>query len=247
MLRFIERPHLPQGKVKHIIIGQKYQKTLENALLAHDLNPIWLKNNEFVDTRLAGHCDLMAAHIGGRKVVVSEFLANSQIIHNDIELIKAPNPRGKSYPMDAGLNFCIIGDKLMHNPKAAYNEIVSQLDYKKICCKQGYTKCSICVVDENSILTADNKIARIAIENGIEALLVDSRLAELEGFNNGFIGGATFKIDRNKIAFTGVIDNLSERNKIERFLNERGIESIYLTKHKLFDIGSAIPITEEID
>ena len=250
MLGFVEKPHLPQSRVRHIIIGEKYRKTLENALIQNNLSPIWLKNNEFVDERLSGHCDLMAAHLGGRRIVACEFLRNSQLINNsnipDIELLTVPNPTGKAYPMDAGLNFCLIGRKLIYNPNTANCAVVSKLDCEMIPCKQGYTKCSICVVDENAIITADTKIAQIAAENGIEALLVEKDIAALDGFEYGFIGGASFKIDRNKIAFTGIIKKTDEKNKIESFLSRRGIEAIYLTEHELFDIGSAIPLTEEI-
>lgn len=151
----------------------------------------------------------------------------------------------KLYPMDAGLNFCIVGDKLIYNPKTACESAVSLLKCEKIPCKQGYTKCSICIVNENSIITADSKIAQSAVLHGIDALLVDKRVATLHGFDYGFIGGASFKIGNNKLAFTGNINNFTEREKIESFLNKRGIEAVYLTSNGLFDIGSAIPLTEE--
>lgn len=48
------------------------------------------------------------------------------------------------------------------------------------------------------------------------------------------------------MAFTGVIADVCERSRIERFLNERDIAPVYLTNAPVFDIGSAIPITEEI-
>ena len=234
MLRFIEKPHLPQGAVRHIIIGEKYQKCLEKSLIEHNLTPIWLKNNDFVDERLSGHCDLMAAHLGGKTVVTSEFLNDSHIFGNlCVEQLTIQNPTDKLYPMDAGLNFCIVGDKLIYNPKTACESAVS------------LPKCSICVVDENSIITADSKIAQSAAAHGIDALLVDKRLSALDGFDYGFIGGASFKIGKNKLAFTGNINNVTERERIESFLNKRGIEAVYLTSNGLFDIGSAIPLTEE--
>ena len=70
MERFLDIPHLPQDKVRKIILGEKHRKVLENALLTHDLQPLWLKYNENVDERLSGHCDLMAAHLGGRHLCV---------------------------------------------------------------------------------------------------------------------------------------------------------------------------------
>ncbi len=53
MIRFVEKPHLPQGKVRQIIIGEKYKNVLESALFEQNTVPFWLKNNDFVDERLS--------------------------------------------------------------------------------------------------------------------------------------------------------------------------------------------------
>lgn len=247
MLRFVEKPHLPQGRVKRLILGEKYKLVLENALLELNIEPIWLKNNVFVDKRLSGHCDLMAAHLGNNVLAVQEnAVADCENIHN-AELIRIPTPTKPEYPHDAALNFCIVGDKLIYNPKTANVSIIDSLKLNLLACRQGYTKCSVCVVDEASIITADNKIAQIALDAGMSVLYVKEDLAALDGFEHGFIGGASFKISRNEMAFTGVINDAGEKLRIESFLNERGINAVYLTSERLFDIGSAIPIIEEID
>ncbi len=80
----------------------------------------------------------------------------------------------------------------------------------------------------------------------MDVLTVSEKLAALDGFEHGFIGGASFKISANEMAFTGIINDASERSRIERFLNERGISAVYLTQMPLLDVGSAIPITEEV-
>lgn len=103
----------------------------------------------------------------------------------------------------------------------------------------------MCVADDSSIITADRKIAAIASAAGMNVLTVSEKLTALDGFEHGFIGGASFKISRNEMAFTGVINNASEKSRIEHFLNERGVSAVYLTDEPLFDIGSAIPIIEE--
>ncbi len=246
MIRFVDKPHLPQGKVRQLILGEKYKKVLENALLARNIAPIWLNNNTFVDERLAGHCDLTAVHLGKNILAVQKTAAADCETINNIKLIRTDVPKKPEYPYDAGLNICIVGDNLIYNPKSADAQTVSHLGCTRLCCKQGYTKCSVCVVDENSIITADRKIAAIAAAAGMYVLTVSEKLAALDGFEHGFIGGASFKISANEIAFTGVINDTSERLRIERFLNERGISAVYLTQMPLLDIGSAIPITEEV-
>lgn len=247
MLRFVEKPHLPQGRVRRLILGEKYKSVLENALLRQNIEPIWLINNDFVDERLSGHCDLMAAHLGNNVLAVQESIVRDcENIHN-IELIRIPAPIKPEYPHDAALNFCIVGDKLIYNPKTADASVINRLKLRLLACRQGYTKCSVCVVDEASIITADNKIAQIAMSAGMSVLYVKEDLAALDGFEHGFLGGASFKISRNGMAFTGVINDADEKRRIESFLNDRGINAVYLTSERLFDIGSAIPIIEEID
>ena len=246
MIRIIETPHLPEGRVRHIIIGEKYRNLLETPLFAHNLTPIWLKNNPYVDDRLSGHADLAAVQIG-KSVILSEHLKPCEQIHNLINTEYLPNPIEPVYPYDAGLNICIVGDKLFYNPRIANRELVEKSGCTKlIAVKQGYTKCSICIVDENTIITSDKMIAAAAKNAGMDVLHLEKPFVTLEGFDYGFIGGAAFKISANELAFTGVIENYIIKEQIERFLSERNIKPVYLTDKPIFDIGSAIPLTEQI-
>lgn len=244
MYKLVETPHLPKSKVRHIIIGEKYRKTLENALIAHDLAPIWLKNNPYVDERLSGHADLSAVQIG-KSVILSEYLRPCEQIHILTAIEYVPDPQHAVYPYDAGLNFCIVGDKLFYNPKTANAKLVEKCECKQLIpVKQGYTKCSICVVDENSIITSDKRIAEAAESAGMDALYLSEPFVKLDGFDYGFIGGAIFKISETDLVFTGKIVDTIIESKIESFLSKRNINPIYLTDSQIFDIGSAIPLTE---
>ncbi len=247
MYKIIETPHLPKSKVRHIIIGEKYRETLENALFEHNLEPIWLKNNPYVDERLSGHADLSAVQIG-KSVILSEYLQPCEQIHNITSVEYVPDPQQAVYPYDAGLNFCIVGDKLFYNPKTANAMLVEKCGCRQLIpVKQGYTKCSICVVDENSIITSDKRIAEAAENAGMYALYLSEPFVKLDGFDYGFIGGTAFKISATDLAFTGkIIDTIIE-SKIESFLSKRNIDPIYLTDTPIFDIGSAIPLTEQIN
>lgn len=231
-----------------MIIGEKYRNCLENALNRHNIRLICSENNPFVDERLSGHADLSMVHMGNNRIFAAEYLKDSEFINIlsnigfDISFL--PNPTKPDYPHDAGMNVCIIGNHVICNPKTAHNELTANRII--INCNQGYTKCSTVVVDENAIITSDRLIAANSAIHGIESLLIDDSFVKLQGFNKGFIGGAAFKISRNKIAFTGEIKSEEAKSAIESFLNKRGIEAVYLTDNEIFDIGSAIPIIEEI-
>ncbi len=221
---------------------------LKNALNQHKISVICAGNNEFVDERLSGHIDLSLVHTGNNRLVAAEYLKNSEIIHKLAEsgfiIDFCPNPIKPDYPYDAAMNVCIIGDNVICNPKTANKDIIAERNI--ICCKQGYTKCSVAVVNEHSIITSDKLIAENSALYGIESLLIDDSFVKLQGFEKGFIGGASFKISRNKIAFTGRIKCTETKAAIESFLNARQIEAVYLTNEEIFDIGSAIPLIEEI-
>lgn len=248
MMRIIKNPHLPEGDVRCIIIGEKYRKVLENPLKMHNISVICAENNPYVDERLSGHVDLSVVHIGDNRIIAAEYLKDSEFINKIVELsFKSDfvdNPKSREYPHDALLNACILGDKVICNPKTSEPSICR--DRTVISCNQGYTKCSVIAVDSKSIITSDKLIAKNAAMYGIETLLVNDYFVNLPGFDKGFIGGTAFKISKNKIAFTGTIECIETKNAIESFLNERGIEAVYLTKEKIFDIGSAVPIIEEI-
>ena len=114
-----------------------------------------------------------------------------------------------------------------------------------IACKQGYARCSVCVVDENSIITADRGIAAAARKNGIDVLMIRPGFIALDGFPYGFIGGAAFKIAADILSFTGTLDRHPDKAAIEDFLSAKKIKPVYITHYPIFDIGGALPVTEK--
>ena len=246
MIRRLRLPHLPEGNVRQIIIGEKYRKLLEKALSEYNIEAFWLKSNPYVDSRLSGHADLSAAHVGDT-VLLAEYLTDSENVNKLIDIgysCRFVRNCESKYPGDAGLNFCLIGNRLIADPRISLFEAADGV--KLISVRQGYTKCSVCVVDENSIITSDKRIGELCLKDGMNVLIIDKPFVELEGFGHGFIGGASFKLSKSKLAFTGVIRNNDIRNRIEGFLSQQGIEAVYLTEKAIFDIGSAIPLTEEL-
>ena len=67
---------------------------------------------------------------------------------------------------------------------------------------------------------------------------------ELEGFYYGIIGGASFKLSADELAFTGRLDAHSDFGAIMDFLAGRGVGATFLTGETAFDVGSVLPLTE---
>lgn len=249
MIRVVNTPHLPKGEVRHIIIGEKYRDLLENAICSHNLEAFWMPDNPFVDPRMSGHADISAAHAGKNIIILREYLKNSEFINNleqaGFEICYIDNPAEKSYPYDAELNFCAVDDKLIHNEKTAVKIDTSEYNHI-IRVNQGYTRCSVCVVNESSIITADKSIAEKSKSAGMNVLQIDSGFVKLDGFEYGFIGGASFKLNEKEIAFTGLIRDRKNKELIESFINKCNVKPVYLTDEDIFDIGSAVLLTEEV-
>ena len=137
--------------------------------------------------------------------------------------------------------------------KEKYEEIVDNIaDFltihaglEPVKCRQGYSKCAVCVVDSGAIITADRGIAAASKEAGLDVLLISPEGVSLGGFDCGFIGGAAFKISREALAFTGRLDKHPDREAILSFLDRYKVEPLYLTESPIFDIGSGLAITEK--
>lgn len=251
MSPFISEPNLPQG-CSSLIYGEKYARKLEVALDSQHIESILLPDNPDLDPRLSGHADLSVLHEGDEKLFLAPYLKGSafaDLLQARGALLQFPEARqSRDYPDDAQLNVCILGKHVICNPKTAAAGIVDYLtngsNKRCVPVRQGYSRCAVCVVDSDSIITADRGISAAAEANGLHVLLIRPGYIRLDGYPYGFIGGASCKLASNKLAFTGILDAHPDREAILGFLSERGIEPVCLTREPAFDIGSAIPILE---
>ncbi len=247
-MKFVEKPNLPQKRVKSLIIGDKYSDFLDKSLKNVGITPIYVPNNGFVDKRLSGHADLSVLHLGDNRLICAKHLRGSELADKlakyHASVTYAETEQNSRYPYDANLNVCIIGNWIILNPRTADKLIDANLTNAVIKVGQGYARCSVCVVDEDSIITADPGIASAAETCGFHVLRIKPNIASLPGFQYGFIGGAAFKISRGELAFTGRINDENEKERIENFLCSRGVKPVYLTDEPLSDIGGAVPMLE---
>jgi hypothetical protein len=104
---------------------------------------------------------------------------------------------------------------------------------------QGYTKCSICVVNENAIITDDESIFAAAGNFFNDTLFVSKGSIRLNGYDYGFIGGAS-AVYKDNVFFFGDLKMHSQGNEISEFCKLNGFFPISLGKEKLCDVGEAI-------
>ncbi len=236
-----------------LIIGERYKKKLAHGLRRTGQTVLWLPDNPDLDPRLAGHVDLsvfmpisgtLIAAEGICGVLVKELTNTPTNTRNrkspaEYTLIQADR-LGETYPRDAGLCICWTGKFTICDPDTISEAARDHLCGAIIPVNQGYTKCSVCVVSENSIITSDDLIAARAADAGMDVLQIEPGHIELNGFEYGFIGGASFLIENKTIAFTGSLDQHPDKSAILSFLSKHNVEPVFLTDSMIFDIGGAI-------
>ena len=252
MADFVLRANLPK-RAEHVIIGAKYVHLLEEPLKTRGITPLFVPDNPNVDERLSGHADLSVFHAGGEAIWLAPYLRESaftaRLAALGAQVHIADIAQSAAYPHDAQLNIAAVGGAFIYNPKVSYMPVIKHLTdvrgMRSVPVRQGYAKCSVLVVDERSIITQDAGIARAARGIGLDVLEIAPGYVALDGFEYGFLGGAGFKPAADIMAFTGTLAAHPDRARILAFLAARGVNAVYLTGLPVFDIGSAIPISEQ--
>lgn len=254
-LSFIEKPNLPQGKVRLIFVGESYINRLNTSKFGIDCIPI--SDYTHLEPAICSHADTQVVHLYRNNFITIPNIAckvnKLYTKHLGInKCLKVNVLSGKKnmlykYPDSASYNVLLIDKFAIYNPKCIdpVLEEILKSNYKCLYVSQGYVRCASCIVDETAIITADTSIANTLKNVGIDVLLISPGFIDLPNYNYGFIGGATFKIDKHKLAFTGTIDNHPDKTLIIEFLQKHRVEPVFLSDTPIFDIGSAIPVLEE--
>ena len=237
---------MPPEKVNSVAVSNCPQ--LLEKLETLDVKPIITINNPIVDKKLNYHTDLFLLNTGNNLIIIDESqkenIVNFLTIGYTVRIIsqRVSSP----YPSDSILNCVFLNDKLICNKAVVCEEVLNiaeNLNYKIIDVKQGYSKCSICVLNDNAIITDDESIYKSTQLNQIDSLLISKGSVQLKGFDYGFIGGCTGLIDKNKLLFNGDINYHKDCNKILDFLSKHSIKPEIIENKPLTDIGSIIPLS----
>lgn len=229
--------------MKMLLIGERYKEKLEIPLKKCGFEPFWLPNNPNLDKRLASHADLsifryektiiLTNNVGSDRLVNLLTSGGYKVIFSEIE-------QSKDYPHDINLCAAYVGQWLIHNFAFTDKAIIDKVPLEHLNVKQGYARCTVLPVN-NGLITADNGIAMKTLEAGIDVLQIGNGGVRLDGFNEGFIGGASFTAS-DTIYFTGNIFSHPDHERIIEFIKKQGMNYCCLTDEPLFDIGGAIYI-----
>lgn len=248
---FLQIPFIPKHPVSLTLIDSRYKAGLEDDFKKMNIFPIFVDPCTDLYPSISCHPDIQCHPLGGNRVViapnVSESLKN-QLIQHDFEIIVGNTRLESNYPNNIAYNVARIGEFAFHNKMYTDPILKAELlaqGVKFIHVNQGYTKCSVSIVDEHSIITSDRGIARAAIEVGLNVMIMKPGFIQLPGLNYGFIGGATGLLSRNSLGLVGNWQSHTDSRDIEIFLEGRGKTPVTLGKFSFLDIGSIIPLKQQ--
>jgi hypothetical protein len=224
--------------------NENIKNSLANYCKFRNIDIIFTQKCEDLPYGIESHADLQCCNVLGNAYIApnSKYLVealNKYNISSNYTIRKI----GKTYPSDVVCNVFDNGKYVFINKETADKKISSVYTTNNerimINTKQGYSNCSICNVNQDSIITSDVSIDRAARKNRINSLLIDPTGIKLEGFNYGFIGGCSIRLD-DVILFTGKLDSLNDSSRIRNFLNNAKVDFIELTDSPMTDIGGGI-------
>ena len=232
--------------MKTVIADERLDARCEKSLTERGFEIIKLPPSPRLQTPVASHPDMLMFMIGDRLICHSSYFMIAKdtlqrIAHRgDLEIELSDEIFSCDYPNDVLFNSALLGDRLICRKKSTSELIKARMqDENIINVNQGYAKCSIVTVGDNAIITADPSIAKAARTCGINVLELGSSSVRLDGYDCGFIGGASGD-DGEHIVFCGDISLHPEGEKIKSFCRENRREPVSLSPLPLYDYGSLI-------
>ena len=239
---------------KRVIIDNRMRRIEKEQLkkLGHEL--IEINTSAKVYSEISSHVDIFACKVRDKIIIEPTQYQNimQSCIKSSIDIaenfIKGQDEVQEKYPDDIKYNVCTIGKKAIHNFQYTDAKLKQELinnNYELINTTQGYTNCSIAVIDDNSAIVSDKGLYKILKFHDIDTLLVENNLdiKLLNGENysskKGFIGGCITRLGDSIIVF-GDLNKIDIDGRIRDFITSKKIKIIEFKGLDIIDYGGLI-------
>lgn len=227
-----------------LIIGEKYTDEIRE-LTELGCNVITFKPNPYLDEEINSHADINFFNCNNGNIVLSDAVkGETEPFLKDFSLVEC-NGIKSPYPSDISLNCAIIGRYLLCNTKHVAEEIkllCSSNNIELLHTNQGYSKCSVCVLNDRAVITESSTIASLLKNYQIDVLQIRQGYVALSDKHYGFIGGASGMVDDTTLYFSGDISAHPDYNRIIEFLYKYNIKPVFNKSRKLSDFGGFIKL-----
>ncbi|MDE4542103.1 DUF6873 family GME fold protein [Thermoanaerobacterium sp. R66] len=243
----MKNPYVPDKKVRCVVVDGRHYDVAE-SLRKMEIEVVMTKRHTSLYEAISYHPDIIVHNAGDRQIVLAPDVDENfvgEIKKLNLEVIFGKTVLSRNYPDNIAYNVARLGDYAFHNLKytdPVLREVLEKKGVKFIHVKQGYTKCNMAIVDNISFITSDAGIYETALKEGFDCLLIEQGGIKLDGFDYGFIGGASGLIDKDVFCVAGDLRYHNEYKKIIDFLKYKNKEIIFLSSGEVKDIGSIIPL-----
>ncbi len=229
----------------YVILSEDINEIFEKELRRCGLNIVKVKKNMNLYTAIMSHADIAMCKIDNDIIIEASRLESlsEQLQGFNLEFHTTDPINSGKYPEDIRLNLAYTGLYVIHNFKHTDKRLLSLLNkYKNkknlkfINVNQGYSKCSILIVDEKSLITSDPGIYS-ELKGELDCLLIEKDHIRLRGLDYGFIGGASGRY-RDEIWFYGDLSKHPSFMEIKSFIEKRNLRIKYFKEFELEDVGS---------
>ena len=205
---------------------------------------IEVPTNKNLYTEISSHVDIHVCKVNNSIVLENSFY---NYLNNE-EYVRGSSSVYNRYPEDIKYNVCVLGNIAVHDFKHTDPKVLELLktkNYELINVNQGYTKCSIAVIDENSIILNDKGIYDKLKKCNLNILFLDYepniKLLSENGYSekSGFVGGVISRID-DYVFVSGDLKKIDEKNKIREFIESKNLKIIDFDGLDIIDYGGIV-------
>lgn len=242
----MQNPFIPLKQANLAIIDGRVDDIIVKSLEKLKIRVIKTIKCVDVQESISYHPDIVLHPIDHETIIVAPNVYDyyeASLSNLGIKVIKGEAILKYDYPNDVAYNVGRLKDIAIHNFKFTDEKLKFYLKKKNlnfINVNQGYTKCSLAIVDDISAITSDNYLYRVLTRLGYNVLLIEPGYINLINEKYGFIGGTTGNLSHNTILFSGTFNQHPDYNKIVKFIDERGKKIFYLSDNQITDIGTII-------
>ena len=227
--------------MEKLCIVNSENKAVTDVLEQYGYVCIPTQKSECVSEPIALHADVLYLKSENNKIFVSSCQNdNIDMLKQrgyNIEAVKlAPG-----YKTECLLNMIITENNVICNPKTCMDLSLLQSRKEIIEVKQGYTRCSTIALNSDNFITEDEGIYSVLSKKGKNCLLIEKGYVRLDGYDYGFIGGASVYLKENStLLFSGDISVHPDFERIKIFCKNINVTTDYIDNMELTEIGGVV-------
>jgi len=219
-----------------MFLGENLSLTCQKAIEALGYEVRLLPPCKELQAPVATHPDMLMCQIGDTLIVPRSYYLENKSVFDGVCVTLADVSIQPEYPRDVCMNALIMGDTLYGRVDVICGQALDMVK-NHVFTKQGYAACSTLKITENAAVTADKSIAKALSQNGVDVCLIRSGHIKLDGYDYGFIGGASVKLLDGSVAFFGDLSGHPDHEKIQKFAQKHNTRLISLSDDPLEDHG----------